>query len=61
MLTLYDDNNGLEIELWQLRQTIIRVDPAVMHDGRFGEMFTTPIKIIDIARRLIETIPHKHH
>lgn len=52
-----EENSRLKAELWQLRQAIIRADPTVMHDGRFEEMFTAPVKIIDVARQLIETIP----
>ncbi len=57
MISPNEENKRLKAELWQLRQTIIRVDPSVMHDGSFEEMFTAPINIIDIARELIENLP----
>jgi hypothetical protein len=53
----HEEYYRLRAELWQLRQAIIRADPAVLHDGRFEEMFAAPVKIIDVARQLIETIP----
>ncbi|MFN2134582.1 MAG: hypothetical protein ACK2UK_01425 [Candidatus Promineifilaceae bacterium] len=53
-----EENRQLKAQLWQLRQAIIRADPAVMHDGRFEEMFTAPVRIIDVARQVIEAIPN---
>jgi len=59
MYGLEDENNRLKVELWQLRQAIIRADPMVMHDGRFEKMFVAPVNIIDIARQLIEALPQQ--
>jgi hypothetical protein len=57
MISPQEENNRLKTELWQLRQAIIRAEPAVMHDGRFEEMFTTPVRIIGVARQIIELLP----
>lgn len=56
---LLQDFGQVEDRLLQLRQAIIRVDPTVMVDGRFEEMFVTPLSVIDVARKLIETIPQR--
>jgi hypothetical protein len=57
MLNYQEENRRFKAELWQLRQAIIRAEPSVMHDGRFEEMFTTPVKIIGVARQIIEMLP----
>lgn len=49
-----DDDSLLAQELAALRQVIMRVEPAVMLDGRFEEMFTSPVTVLRIARRLLE-------
>ena len=54
---MFEEYGRLEDRLSLLRQAIIRVDPSVMVDGRFEEMFVAPINVIDVARQLIETMP----
>ncbi len=43
----------IEEELNVLRQTIMKVEPAVMIDGRFEQMILNPIQIVRIAERLL--------
>ncbi|MFL7838272.1 MAG: hypothetical protein ACK2T4_07710 [Candidatus Promineifilaceae bacterium] len=57
MLNPQEENQRFKAELWQLRQAIIRAEPSVMRDGRFEEMFTTPVRIIGVARQIIEMRP----
>lgn len=52
-----DEQLRLKEELVLLRQTIIRVEPSVMLDGRFEEMITTPRSVLTVARELIGQIP----
>jgi hypothetical protein len=51
MINPQEENQRLKAELGQLRQAIIRADPSVMQDGRFEEMFTTPVRINGVARQ----------
>jgi len=52
-----EENEFIREELARLRQLIIRVEPTVLLDGRFEEMFLSPIKIIDIACHLLRELP----
>jgi hypothetical protein len=54
---MHEDNERLQESLADLRQLIMRVEPAVMFDGRFEEMITNPTAIIDVARQLIRAMP----
>lgn len=58
---MHEENERLQESLADLRQLIMRVEPAVMFDGRFEEMITNPTAIIDAARQLIRTIPARRH
>lgn len=49
-----EEEDRLTDEIASLRQVIIRVEPSVMVDGRFEQMFTTPITVLRIARQLLE-------
>lgn len=49
-----EENERLKLEIGRLRQTIINVEPAVMLDGRFEEMITSPRATISVARQLLE-------
>lgn len=50
---IQEENQRLKTELAALRKTIMQAEPLVMVDGRFEQMMTTPITVIDIARKLI--------
>ncbi len=54
---IHEENKRLKAELLALRQAIIRAEPSVMLDGRFEEMITTPVSVIEFARELIEEKP----
>lgn len=51
-----EENRRLRAELQSLQQVIIRVEPAVLLDGRFEAMISHPISIIQIARELLERL-----
>lgn len=56
MLNIFrEENERLKAEIAQLRQTIINVDPTVLHDGRFEKMITSPRFTLAVARELLET------
>lgn len=55
--SIAEENQRLKEELADLRQSILRVEPAVLMDGRFEQMITTPICIIAVARQLIDEMP----
>ncbi len=61
MINTYQEvDQQLKQELSALRQTIMRVAPGVMYDGRFDQMIISPITILDIARELLqELIPNR--
>jgi hypothetical protein len=50
---ILEENERLKEELAGLRQAIIQADPAVLIDGRFEQMITTPITVITVARQLV--------
>lgn len=52
--TFQEENQRIKQELAALRQAIIRVEPDVMHDGRFDQMFASPITILGVARELLQ-------
>jgi hypothetical protein len=52
-----EENERLKEELAGLRQAIIQADPAVLLDGRFELMITTPITVITVARQLVAELP----
>lgn len=54
-----EENIRLKQKLATLRQTILRIDPSVMVDGRFEKMIVAPITVIDVACELIEAIPER--
>jgi hypothetical protein len=54
---MQEENQRLKGELSALRQVIMRVEPVVMLDGRFEEMITSPIAIIEVACQIIAQIP----
>jgi hypothetical protein len=53
-----EENQRLKAELSALRRVIMQVEPVVMLDGRFEEMITSPIAVIEIACQIIAQIPH---
>lgn len=48
-----EENRLLKRELADLRAAILLAEPAVLYDGRFERMFTSPIAVIGIARDLL--------
>ncbi len=52
------ESERINDELVILRQVIMRVDPMVIHDGRFEKMIISPWSTLAIAREMLEQIPH---
>lgn len=50
------ENQKLKQELIELRQTIFRVEPMVMYDGRFDEMIISPVTTVTIAKQLLQEL-----
>ncbi len=55
-----EENRRLKAELYALRRVIMQAEPVVMIDGRFEEMMTSPIAVIDVARQIIAQRPQTH-
>lgn len=55
-----EENRRLKAELYALRRVIMQAEPVVMIDGRFEEMMTSPIAVIDVARQIIAQRPQAH-
>lgn len=55
-----EENRRLKAELYALRRVIMQAEPVVMIDGRFEEMMTSPIAVIDVARQIIAQRPQIH-
>lgn len=51
------EHERIREELATLRQLIMKVEPAVILDGRFEKMITSPLSIVDVACDLIAQIP----